>query len=242
MLCRLGLELPCGDARQKREVDIHDVLPADVVTELPDRLEVGERLDVADCAADLDHDDLGLLLACDAMDPLLDLIRDVRNHLHGRAEVIAAPLLRDDGVVDLACGEVRRARDVAVDEALVVPEVEIGLGTVLRHEDLAVLVRGHRPWVDVEVGVHLERGDRETSRCEDASQGSCGDALAKRGGDPSGHEHELRHEVDLRGFFYVTPLGRAEEDTRGSKFVHSMGNGRLFNTTSRGRSWPVCGG
>ena len=36
----------------------------------------------------------------------LDLVGDVRNDLHRRAEVLAAPLLRDDGVVDLAGGEV----------------------------------------------------------------------------------------------------------------------------------------
>jgi hypothetical protein len=36
----------------------------------------------------------------------LDLVGDVRDHLHGLAEVVAAALLGDDGVVDLAGGEV----------------------------------------------------------------------------------------------------------------------------------------
>src|SRR5438045_1016228 len=81
------------DAREEREVDIEDVLLADVLAELPDRLEVGEGFDVADGAADLDDHDLSLLLAGDAMDSFLDLVRDVRDDLHGRAEVIAPPFL-----------------------------------------------------------------------------------------------------------------------------------------------------
>ena len=39
-------------------------------------------------------------------DVRLDLVGDVRNHLHRLAEVLAAPLLLDDRVVDAAGGEV----------------------------------------------------------------------------------------------------------------------------------------
>ena len=46
-------------------------------------------------------------------------------------------------------------RERLVDEALVVAEVEIGLGAVVGDEDLAVLVRVHRPGVDVDVRVEL---------------------------------------------------------------------------------------
>ena len=134
------------------------------------------------------------------MDPLLDLVRHVRDDLHRRAEVIAAALLRDDRVVDLTGGQVRCASHVAVDKTLVVAEVEVGLGTVFSHENLAVLIRRHRPRIDVEVGIHLERCDGESSRGKDATEGSGSDAFAERGSDPSGHEHKLRHGLDLRGF------------------------------------------
>ena len=36
----------------------------------------------------------------------LDLVGDVRNDLHGLAQVVAAALLLDDGLVDLAGGEI----------------------------------------------------------------------------------------------------------------------------------------
>ena len=179
VLGRLRLELAGRDAGKQREVHVEHVLAADVVAELADRLEVGERFDVADRAADLDDDDLGLLLARDAVDAFLDLIRDVGDDLHRRAEVVAAPFLCDDRVVDLAGREVRGARDVAVDEALVMAEVQVGLGAVLGDEDLAVLIRRHRPGVDVEVGIHLQRGDGETAGREDATERSGGDAFAQ---------------------------------------------------------------
>src|SRR5206468_7217718 len=74
-----------------------------------------------------------------------------------------------------------------------------GLGAVFGDEDLAVLIGRHRSRVDVEVRIHLERRDGESSRRENATEGSGGDAFAQRGSDPSGHEHELRHGLDLRG-------------------------------------------
>src|SRR5258708_12129884 len=40
-----------------------------------------------------------------AVDAFLDFVGDVRDHLHGLAEVVAAPLLLDDGLVNLARGQ-----------------------------------------------------------------------------------------------------------------------------------------
>jgi hypothetical protein len=81
--------------------------PPDVLAHLADRLEEGQRLDVADRAADLDDDHVGSAVARDAPDPLLDLVRDVRDDLDRAAEVVAAALLGDDRLVDAA------GRDVA---------------------------------------------------------------------------------------------------------------------------------
>jgi hypothetical protein len=104
------------------------------------------------------------------VDALLDLVRHVRDDLHGGPEVVAPAFLRDHGVVDLAGREVRRARDVAIDEALVVAEVQIALRAVLGDEYLAVLIRRHRSGVDVEVRIHLQGRDGETARGKDASK------------------------------------------------------------------------
>ena len=129
------------------------------------------------------------------LDPLLDLVGDVRHDLDGRAEVVAAALAADDGVVDPAGGDVRGAARVRVGEALVVAEVEVGLGAVLGDEHLAVLVRRHRPGIDVDVRVELLQLDVEPARDEQPPDRGCGDSLAERGDDPAGDEDEARLAV-----------------------------------------------
>ncbi len=156
VLRRLRLQLAGRlDERHERDVDVDHVLGALLAAELADRLEERQRLDVADGAADLGDHDVRVGRLRHPPDPILDLVRDVRDHLDGRAEVLALALLADDRVPDRAGGVVRVAREVLVDEPLVVADVEVRLGAVLGHEDLAVLVRAHRPRVDVDVRVEL---------------------------------------------------------------------------------------
>ena len=65
-----------------------------VVAELADGLEEGQALDVADRAADLDQHEVEALIAVE--DEVLDGVGDVRNHLDGGAEIVAAALLGED--------------------------------------------------------------------------------------------------------------------------------------------------
>ena len=101
VLRRLRLQLAGRlDERHERDVQVEDVLRADLAPELADRLEERQRLDVADGAADLGDDDVGGLRGGAAADARLDLVRDVRDHLHGRAEVVALPLLAQHRLPD----------------------------------------------------------------------------------------------------------------------------------------------
>ena len=75
---------------------------------------------------------------------VLDLVGDVRDHLDGVAEVLTASFLGDHGGVDLPGRDVRPPVQVAVEEALVVADVEVGLGAVVGDEHLAVLEGVHR--------------------------------------------------------------------------------------------------
>ena len=167
-----------------------DVLASDVVAHLPDRLEKGQRLDVTDGAADLGDDDVHVVSGHRA-DPGLDLVGDVRDHLHGVAEVLPAPFLGDHGGVDLPGGHVGRAVQVAVEEALVVAHVEVGLRAVVGDEDLAVLERVHRARVDVEIGVELLHGDPQSAGAQQVSETGRREALADGGGDAARHEDVL---------------------------------------------------
>src|SRR4051794_3847504 len=156
VLRRLRLELTrVLDEWHQRHVDEHAAVAAFVDLELAQRFEERQRLDVADGAADLGDHVLDVLRISDELDAALDLVGDVRDDLDGVAEVVAATLTADDRVVNRAGGHVRPARGVDVGEALVVAEIEVGLGAVLGDEYLAVLERRHRAGIDVDVRVEL---------------------------------------------------------------------------------------
>ena len=89
-------------------MDVDRVVARQVVAELADRLEERQALDVADRAADLAQHEVDTLVA--VADEILDRVGDVRDHLDGGAEIVAAPLLGEDVLIDAAGGDVVRSR------------------------------------------------------------------------------------------------------------------------------------
>ena len=182
-------------------MDVEDVLPAEVILQLPDRLEKWKALYVAHCSADFDHHHIRLRVFGGAKDLFLDHVGHVWDHLHGGPEVVAATLAGDHVLIDLSGRDVGRDGQVLVDEPLVVAEVEVRFRAVIGDEHLAVLVGAHRPGVDVEIGVELLEGDGEVAGLQDVPDRRRRDALAKGGDDTPGHENVLRHRRPPGRFF-----------------------------------------
>ena len=89
VLRRLGLLLAGrADEGNERDVDVADVVAAHHVAELANRLKERKDLNVADRAADFGDDHVDVV-ACDTFNASLDLVGDVRDDLHGFAEVVA---------------------------------------------------------------------------------------------------------------------------------------------------------
>jgi hypothetical protein len=100
-----------------------------------------------------------------------------------------------------------------VGEALVVPQVEVGLGAVVGDEDFAVLEGRHGPRIDVQVGIELLQVDLQPAALQQATQGGRRQALAQR------RHHSTRHKdvfgrhlslVPVRCFLEDTAPGRLE--------------------------------
>jgi hypothetical protein len=201
------------------------VLAPHVFPHLADRFQEREALDVADRAAHLHDHHVRPVVPRDADDPLLDLVRDVGDDLDRAAEVIPPALLGDDRLVDPAGGHVRELREVLVDEALVVAQVQVRLGAIVGDEDFAVLVRRHRPRIDVDVGVELEDGDGDPACLQQAADAGGGDALPEGGGDPSGHKDILRHRTRSSGVFPMLPeSGRVRQTLPRSRKGYGRGS------------------
>ena len=158
VLRRLRLQLAGrADKRHERQMDVERVLAPDVLAELADGLEERQAFDVADRAADFDKHDVDV--GGDGADAVLDLVGDVGNHLDGAPQIIAAALLLNHRLVDLAGRPVVVSRRLRVGEALVVAQIEVGLCAVIGDVDLAVLVGAHRPGIDVDVRVEFLQRD-----------------------------------------------------------------------------------
>ena len=102
---------------------------------------------------------------------MLDRVGDVRNDLHGAAEIIAAALFGQDVLIDAARGDVVRLLRRNAGEALVVAEVEVGLGAVVGDEHLAVLIRAHGARIDVQIRIKLLEPDRIPARLKERAKG-----------------------------------------------------------------------
>ena len=177
----LGLELGRrAHVRQQRDVDEQASIRLQLAANLAQGLQERQTLDVADGAADLGDDDLGVGQPGDALDALLDLVRDMRHHLDRAAQKVPAPLATDHRRVDLAGRDVGRTGQVLVDEALVVTEVEVGLGAVVGDEHLAVLIRRHGARIDIDVGVELQDANGNAARLEQSTNRRDGDPLTDR--------------------------------------------------------------
>src|SRR3989441_1313753 len=165
--------------RDQGRVHEQDVLLADLLAKLANRLEERHALDVSDRPADFDEDDVRLLLLPDRPKLGLDLVRDVRDNLDRATKVVSAALLLDDGAVDLSGRDVVVSGQVYVEDPLVVPEVEVHLGAVVEDEHLPVLVRVHRARIDVQVRVDLDRADLQAFRLQQDSDGRGADSLSE---------------------------------------------------------------
>ena len=193
VLGRLGLQLAGRrDVGHQRDVDRRSVCSRpELVAQLADRLDERQALDVADGAADLAQHEIEIVGVGER--ELLDRVGDVRDHLHRRAEIVAAPLLGDDLLVDAARGDVVALARGDAGEALVMAEIEIGLGAVVGDVDLAVLVGAHRPRIDVEIGIELADADLVAARLQQRREARRHQTLAERGDHAAGDENEPRH-------------------------------------------------
>ena len=167
MLGRLGLQLTGrGNPGHQRQMHEQRPLAAEFVAQLADGFEKRQAFDIADRAADLADQEVRAIGI--AEDELLDRIGDMGNDLHGAAEIVAAPFLGDHGRIDAAGGDVVALARRNAGEALIVAEVQIGLGAVVGDVDLAVLIRTHRPRIDVEIGIELAQAHLESARLQQA--------------------------------------------------------------------------
>src|SRR4029079_3588525 len=123
----------------------------------------------------------------------LDRIRDMRDDLDRRAEIIAAPLPRENLLVDTPGRDVVLLGRRPPGEALVVAEVEIGLRAIVGHEHFAVLIRRHRARIDVEIRIELPDPHLVAARLQERAECCRSETFTEGGDHAAGDEDIPRH-------------------------------------------------
>ncbi len=119
---RFGLELTgCRDPRDQRGVDADGLVAAEIVPQLSDQFDERKALNVAYSPADLADDEVAAVGVRER--EFLDRVRNVRDHLDGRSEIVATPLLGDDVAIYSAGGDIVRLARRYSGEPLVMAEV-----------------------------------------------------------------------------------------------------------------------
>ena len=134
-----------------------------LIRQLPLKLTHGlderQGLDISDSTAYLGNNHIILSALTQQQHPALDLIGDMRNDLDSLAQIGPLSLLVYDSAVYLACSDIVRTGCIDVEKSLVVPQVQVCLGPVLRHEALSVLIRVERARIHVEIWIEFLNGD-----------------------------------------------------------------------------------
>ena len=157
------------------------------------------RFDIADGAANVGDDHVGAIPVLIglrlATHHVLNLVCDMRNNLNGVAEILATAFLSNNRGVHLARRRICSARQVHIQEAFVVADIQVGFCAVLGHENLAVLERIHRAGIDIDVGVELLHDHMQPPGTKQPTQAGGGQALAQRGHNAARDENMLGHET-----------------------------------------------
>ena len=112
MLGGLGLQLAGGlDERHVGDVHKNCVATAILQRKFADGFEERQAFDVAGGAADFGDDNVRAAFFGHGMHAVFDFIGHVRNHLHGLAEIIAAPFFFQNRLVHAPTGEVIELRE-----------------------------------------------------------------------------------------------------------------------------------
>ena len=164
---------------------------SELVTQLTHRFDEGQRLDVAHRTADLGNNHIVLLALRQQLNAALDFVRDMRNDLHGLAQVLALALLVDHALINLTGGHVVGMAGRNRSETLVMPQVEVGFRTVFGHVTLSVLVRIQGSGVDIDIGIQFLNRHRIATCLQQAGDRRRNNAFTERRSHAARHENVL---------------------------------------------------
>ena len=132
-------------------MDEQAIAAPNLVTKLANRLQKWQALNVTDRAANFTNDKVFFVQV--GADKVFYFIGNMRNDLHSRAQIVPATFTGQNIAIDSTGCHVVRFACRNTCEALIVPQVQIRLGTVISDIDFAMLIRTHGPRINIQIGI-----------------------------------------------------------------------------------------
>ncbi len=186
-----ALEFACGlQVRHENQVDKASVFDADFEAELSCGFQERKRFNVACDTTDFAEHDVCAAFGC-RTECVLDFVGDVRNDLHGTAQVLSGAFLGKHRGINAARGVAGSLGALHACEAFVVAQIKVSFVAVVGHENFAVLVGAHGTRVYVQIRVELLHEHLVAAALEEESERSGGDAFTERTDHAAGNENVL---------------------------------------------------
>ena len=136
-------------------MDVGTIFHSHLVFNLTDGFDKGQGFNIAHGTTNFCDDNISSSFLCSQHHPPSDFIGNIGNNLNCSTVKATFPLLVQDGKIHASSGGIAALRQVYVGKALIVTQVQVGLGTVICDKNLSVLVGIHGAWINVEIGVEF---------------------------------------------------------------------------------------
>ncbi len=197
-LGRFRLHLPGSlQVRNQGYMNQYGILPANLELELPDGLQEGLALNIPHRSPDLNDGDGLLLFRYCLVDPVLDLIGDVGNHLDSAPAVIPMAFLVQHGPVDLSRGHIGIGIQALIDKPLVMSQIQVCLRAIICNEHLPMLNRIHGTGIHIDIGIELLHGNVVSPGFQQPPQGCRRDSFSQPRYHASCYKYVFDHDFLL---------------------------------------------
>gem|GEM_PF-5233001 len=166
-----------GDVREESDMKKLNICSSHLKTHLTCRFKIELIFHISDGSSDFyNHNITSRRLRCFA-DFFFDQVSEVRDNLHSLAEIRPVSLTIEHLSVELTGTIGRMLIKGFINESLVMSEIEICLGSIIRHEHLSMLKRRHGSRIDIEIPVKFLHRDTVPGGFHKSSNRGCGDSF-----------------------------------------------------------------
>ena len=140
-------------------MDDQGIFVTQFINQLPHRFNIGQGLNIPHGPSYFSDDDIISTVLIQQLHPVFNLVGNMGNNLYGFAQKHPLAFLFYNTLIHPACRYIIGLGRGRIEKTLVMPQVQIGLGTVFGHIAFSMLIGVECTGIYVEVGVKFLDGN-----------------------------------------------------------------------------------